>query len=101
MATALILQVLLLPVHVTLAWLFLRLRAGVPRSDWRVFDSVVIAGAFLAWAGVVPLVLTPAEPGTSPIWAVVNVTAAAYIAFNTVLWGGWACRLLLHRRRSA
>ena len=98
--TSLVYQVVLLPVHAVLAWLYLVLRAGAPKQGWRIFDCVVIVLAAAVWLAT-PLVtnaLADAPPGT--IWPLLIATAVGFLLFSAVLALGWIARRLWSQRPS-
>jgi hypothetical protein len=101
MIVAIILQLVLLLVHTTLGWLFLVVRAGVPREGWQIFDRVTLALAFAAWIAAAIWGYGYDDPQAGPIWKPVYATAASYIAVNAVLWSGFVVRILVHRRSAA
>ena len=85
-------QVLLVPTHAVLAWLYLALRLGVTRQDWRIFDVTVICVAVVAWL-LTPLVtraLSDAPP--EAIWPLLVATAVGFLVFSAVLGVGWCLR---------
>lgn len=93
-----IFQLVLLPVHITLAWLFLAVRGGAPKAGWRGFDLTIIVLAFVAWIAAAVWGYQTEHPGFGPIWPVVYATAASYTVFNIVLWSGWLLRRYRARR---
>ncbi|MDX1569107.1 MAG: hypothetical protein R3200_01390 [Xanthomonadales bacterium] len=91
-------QVLLLPVHAVLAWVYLALRAGAPRAGWQVFDFAVIGFAVAAWLATPPVTVALAQAPPGAIWPLLVATAVGFLAFSAVLALGWSYRSLRTRR---
>lgn len=93
MSTILIFQVVLIPVHAVLAWVYLALRLAVPRVP--AFDATVILIGLGAWAMVVWMTPRIADPLAGPMWPIVLATFTSFLVFSGILAAGWGIRLWL------
>ncbi|MEM9303585.1 MAG: hypothetical protein AAGE01_15815 [Pseudomonadota bacterium] len=91
--THLLPQLVLLPVHAVMAWLYLLGSDKVAAPGWRRFDHAIVVVAALAWVFVAEGTHRVIGPGEK-LWATVLATALGFVIFSTILAAGWCIRTL-------
>lgn len=85
MSVALVFQIILLPVHVTLIWLFLRMSRARQLGGYRAVETFTIITAVLAWVTTALWIHLNVDPAAGAIWPYVLATAMSFLIFSIVL----------------
>ena len=85
-------QIVLLPVHVTLAWLFVRLTRVRRPGGLSAVEPVTIVTAVLAWLTTAVWMHRVADASAGHIWPHVLATAVSFLVFSAVLAAVWLIR---------